>query len=314
MPHEPLRRPRPQPDPAEQGGGGHQRQDPDVARHLGQVVVRQESRLTERAGAAQQVRHQHQQQPAMRERARVEQGHGADAPLGRPDDGQAGQPLNRPEAGSPGPGRTRPRRPPGRSGARAGRSARPRTASTISPASSMARGSPARIVRPNVPARTPVQASREGMVRGWESRRTQSSWTGTQLMPGHQPEVRHLGRHRPGEGERQRTEEARHARQAQAAEEGEHPEPGDRPGQDHVQGPGRHRWQEGEQQRERVGGPGVPAGQQRGAAPDVRVVQRQVAAADVLPGEHAQREVLGQVVPRQHRVPEQRRDAVHEDG
>ena len=51
----------------------------------------------------------------------------------------------------------------------------------------MARGSPARIVRPNVPARIPVQASREGKVRGWESRRTHSSWTGTQLMPATSP-------------------------------------------------------------------------------------------------------------------------------
>ena len=39
-----------------------------------------------------------------------------------------------------------------------------------------------------------------------------------------------------------------------------------------------------------------------------------MAAADLLPGEHAQREVLRQVVTGQHRVPEQRGDAVHEDG
>jgi hypothetical protein len=75
----------------------------------------------------------------------------------------------------------------------------------MSPASSMARGSPARIVRPDAPARIPVQASREGMVRGWDSRRTHSNWTGTQLHARYQPEVCHLGRHRPREGERQRT-------------------------------------------------------------------------------------------------------------
>ena len=51
----------------------------------------------------------------------------------------------------------------------------------------MARGSPARMVRPNVPARAPVQASRENLVPGPVSRRTHSSCSGTQLMPATSP-------------------------------------------------------------------------------------------------------------------------------
>src|SRR6266487_1014788 len=56
---------------------------------------------------------------------------------------------------------------------------------TITTASSMARGSPARIVRPNAAARTPVQRSREAALRASASvsRSTASSCTGTQLMP-----------------------------------------------------------------------------------------------------------------------------------
>ena len=100
VPHEPLRRPWPQPDPGQQRECGDERQDPDVTRDLSQVVVREEGGLAERAGAAEQIRHQHQQQPPVRERAGIEQGHGARAPLGRADHGQAGQPLHRPEAGA----------------------------------------------------------------------------------------------------------------------------------------------------------------------------------------------------------------------
>ena len=98
VPDGPLGEPWPQPEAAEQGGRRDEREDPDVARHLGQVVVREEGRLAERAGAAQQVRHQHQQQPPVRERPRVEQGHRARPALGRADDGQAGHPLHRAEA------------------------------------------------------------------------------------------------------------------------------------------------------------------------------------------------------------------------
>ena len=54
-------------------------------------------------------------------------------------------------------------------------------------ASSMARGSPARIVRPNTPPSAPVQASRDGMPCGPVSRRTHSNCTGTQLMPATSP-------------------------------------------------------------------------------------------------------------------------------
>jgi len=51
----------------------------------------------------------------------------------------------------------------------------------------MARGSPARIVRPIAAARTPVHLSREAVLLAWVSRSTPSSWTGTQLMPATRP-------------------------------------------------------------------------------------------------------------------------------
>src|SRR6266849_10334059 len=51
----------------------------------------------------------------------------------------------------------------------------------------MARGSPARIVRPTAPARTPVQLSLEAALRASVSRNTQSSCAGTQLMPATSP-------------------------------------------------------------------------------------------------------------------------------
>jgi len=58
---------------------------------------------------------------------------------------------------------------------------------TITPASAMARGSPARIVRPIAPARTAIQPSRDARLRACESRRTPSSCTGTQLIPATSP-------------------------------------------------------------------------------------------------------------------------------
>src|SRR5258705_861507 len=53
----------------------------------------------------------------------------------------------------------------------------------------MARGSPARIVRPNVAASAPAQASRDDVLREPEpvSRSTHSSCSGTQLMPATSP-------------------------------------------------------------------------------------------------------------------------------
>ncbi len=58
---------------------------------------------------------------------------------------------------------------------------------TITPVSSMARGSPARIVRPNVPPRTAVQPSLDAVLRVSHSRNTASNSTGTQLMPATSP-------------------------------------------------------------------------------------------------------------------------------
>src|SRR5215831_6643461 len=58
---------------------------------------------------------------------------------------------------------------------------------TTTPASATARGSPARIVSPNVPARTAIQRSREAVSRDSVSRSTLSSCTGTQLMPATSP-------------------------------------------------------------------------------------------------------------------------------
>ena len=63
VPHQPLGGPAPQPYAAQEHGRGHERQDADVVGHFGQVVGRKETGLAERSGPAQQVRHQHQQQP-----------------------------------------------------------------------------------------------------------------------------------------------------------------------------------------------------------------------------------------------------------
>jgi hypothetical protein len=63
----------------------------------------------------------------------------------------------------------------------------------------------------------------------------------------------------------------------------------------------------------RVRGGGVPGGEQRRAAPDVRVKQRKLAAADLAPGEDAQREVLRQVVARENGVPKHGRDPEDDD-
>ncbi len=51
----------------------------------------------------------------------------------------------------------------------------------------MARGSPARIVSPNAAASPPIQLSREARDLTSDSRRTQSSSSGTQLRPATRP-------------------------------------------------------------------------------------------------------------------------------
>ena len=124
----------------------------------------------------------------------------------------------------------------------------------------MARGSPARIVSPNVAASPLIQVSREAADLGSESLRTHSNSSGTQLNAGNEPEMTELRGHGPGECERKRPKRARQACQAQRPQEAEHAGRGDRPRDDQVQRPGGGAGQDSEQKCERVGGAGIPAG------------------------------------------------------
>ena len=313
VPDGPLGEPRPQPEAAEEGGRRDEREDPDVARHLGQVVVREEGGLAQRARPAQQVRHQHQQQPPVRERARVEQGHRARAALGRADDGQARQPLHGPEADAEHQaGGHRARRPGGgRPAGAASEAGDP--PGRVDDDDHAGVGYGARLAGQDREAERPGQ-DRDPAEPGCGAPGLGEPEHAEQLHrhpahAGHQPEVSYLGRHGAGEGERDRPEQARQAAQAQGPQEEERAKPRHRPGGDHVERPGGGAGQDREQERERVRGGRVPAGEQRRAAPDVRVIQRQLAAADLVPGQDAQREVLRQVVAGENRVPEQRRDS-----
>ena len=253
----------------QQGDRGDEREDPHVARHLGQVVVREEGGLAERA------------EPPSRSGTSISSSHRCGS---EPELNRATELAPRWDvliAARPGSHCTAPRQTPSSQAAgddtaagpragRGGRPARPRRYDDHA-GSSMARGSPARIVRPNA---WPGPRSRPSR-RGWPGPREPEDAQQLQRHPAHPATSPsgHLRRHGPGEGERERPSRLARLPRRRARRKQNIPSPATAQvtimlsvqaaaGQD------------GEQERERVRGPGVPVSEQRRAAPDVRVIQR----------------------------------------
>ena len=185
---------------------------------------------------------------------------------------------------------------------------------TSTATSSMARGSPARIVIPKVAARTLIHPSLDDSLRCCASCRTARSWSGTHDIPATRPMWPTCADIAPAKANDRAPTKLAAGCQPETAQEAEHADGSHYPRQDEVERPGRDSGQDGEEQRRRVGGPCIPVTEQRGSAPDVGIEQRQVAARDLAAHEDAQREVLRQVVTGDDGVPEQRRQPENQNG
>ena len=125
---------------------------------------------------------------------------------------------------------------------------------TITPASAMARGSPARIVRPTPRPGPRSSAAGRRCCGSASSRSTLSSCTGTQLMPATSPKWATWADMAPAKANESAPRKPARLRQAEGPQEAEHAKPGHRPGDDHAERPRRDGRQDGEQERERVRG------------------------------------------------------------
>ena len=107
----------------------------------------------------------------------------------------------------------------------------------------------------------------------------------------------------PGEGEGESAQQAGHGGERQGSQEDVHADADTGEEHDFSGDPGDAIGEDDEEPDQRVEGPGVEPGQQRGAAVDVLVPERQLAVPDHGSGQHVQRIVLLHVVAGQQQMP-----------
>ncbi len=138
--------------------------------------------------------------------------------------------------------------------------------------------------------------------------------TGTQLMPATKPKCGVCAAIAPAKANGKAAQEASHWGKARRPQEGEGTQSRHPPRHDEVDRPCRCPRHHDEQERERICGAGVPAAQQRGAAPYVWVEQRELPATELGADQHTQRIILREVISRHDRVTEECRYGEHHDG
>ncbi len=178
------------------------------------------------------------------------------------------------------------------------------------PRARASRGTNRRVrAEPRPPAAVPTERSGGSVIPC-----TASSIHGSQRRALDEVDVDDLGGHVPGEGERGRPEGGRRPAEALPAEEQVHADQGEVVDGGERERPGAEGRQDRHQPVGRVGRTGVEPRQQRGAAEQVGVPQREHPVGEVPAGQHPEREVLEQVVAVEHGPADQHRKAEHGEG